>query len=308
RGRRDVATARVLVNAAGPWLATLAETVLRLDHPLPVRLIKGSHIVVRRLFDHGRAYILPTADGRFVFARPFGPDFTLIGTTDEDYAGDPAAPTLEAHEADYLCGVINGYFRQQIGPGDVIWSFAGIRALYDDQVRDAKDTTREYVLTLDQHFREAPLLTVYGGKITTYRRLAEAALAKLAPFFPAAPRWTAARPLPGGDFAAGRDEALVAETRRAWPFLAEPHARRLVSAYGTRVKLVLRGVTRAEDLGPRFGPDLTGAEIRYLMRHEWAETVDDVLWRRSKLGLYVSKEDRAGIERFMVDAVGRSGD
>ncbi len=152
------------------------------------------------------------------------------------------------------------------------------------------------------------MLTVYGGKITTYRRLAEAALAKLAPFFPAAARWTAARPLPGGDFAVGRDEALVAETRRAWPFLAEPHARRLGAAYGTRAKLVLRGATRPEDLGPRFGPDLTGAEIRYLMRHEWAETVDDVLWRRSKLGLYVSKEDRAGIERFMVDAVGRSGD
>jgi glycerol-3-phosphate dehydrogenase len=308
RGRRDVATARVLVNAAGPWLATVAETALRLDHRLPVRLVKGSHIVVERLFDHGRAYILPTADGRFVFARPFGPDFTLIGTTDEDYDGDPAAPILEAHESDYLCGVINGYFRRQIGPGDVIWSFAGIRALYDDDARDAKDTTREYVLTLDRHLREAPLLTVYGGKITTYRRLAEAALAKLAPFVPAAPRWTAATPLPGGDFAAGRDENLVAETRRAWPFLADAHARRLVAAYGTRVKLILDGVARAQDLGPCFGPDLTGAEIRYLMRHEWAETADDVLWRRSKLGLYVSKEDRTAIERFMGDAVGRSSE
>jgi glycerol-3-phosphate dehydrogenase len=306
RGRRDVATARVLVNAAGPWLAAVAETVLRLDHPLPVRLVKGSHILVERLFDHGRAYILPTADGRFVFARPFGRDFTLIGTTDEDYAGDPAAPAVEAHEVAYLCDVINGYFRRQIGPDDVIWGFAGIRALYDDEARDAKDTTREYVLTLDQHLREAPLLTVYGGKITTYRRLAEAALAKLARFFPAAPRWTAARPLPGGDFAAGGAKSLVAETRRAWPFLAESHARRLIAAYGTRVKLVLDGVARPQDLGPRFGPDLTGAEIRYLMRHEWAETADDVLWRRSKLGLYVSKEERAGIERFMVDAVGRS--
>jgi glycerol-3-phosphate dehydrogenase len=304
RGRRDVATARVLVNAAGPWLASVAETVLRLPRRLPVRLVKGSHIVVKRLFEHDRAYILPAPDGRIVFARPFADAFTLIGTTDEDFAGDPAAPTVEPHETKYLCDVINAFFRQPIGPADIVWAFAGVRALFNDGARLARDTTREYVLTLDRREGQAPLLTVYGGKITTYRRLAEAALAKLARVFPESPAWTAERPLPGGEFAPGRDAVLVDEIRRSWPFLAEAHARRLVAAYGTRVRLVLEGVTRAEDLGPRFGADLTGGEIRYLMRHEWAETADDVLWRRSKLGLVLTSEERAAVERFMTGAVG----
>jgi glycerol-3-phosphate dehydrogenase len=307
RGRRDVATARMLVNAAGPWLATVAETVLRLPRPLPVRLVKGSHIVLKRLFEHDRAYILPVPDGRIVFARPFGDDFTLVGTTDEDFVGDPAAPTVAPQEIEYLCGALNGYFRRAVAPDDVVWAFAGVRALYDDGARLARDTTREYVLTLDRGARQAPLLTVYGGKITTYRRLAEAALSKLAPYLASARAsapWTAGRPLPGGDFAPGTDATLVAETRRTWPFLAEAHARRLVAAYGTGVPLVLAGVGRAEDLGPRFGADLTGAEIRYLMRHEWAETADDVLWRRSKLGLALTREERAAVERFVTGAVG----
>jgi glycerol-3-phosphate dehydrogenase len=179
-----------------------------------------------------------------------------------------------------------------------------VRALFNDGARLARDTTREYVLTLDRRDSQAPLLTVYGGKITTYRRLAEAALAKLARAFPDTPAWTAGRPLPGGDFAAGHDAVLVSEIRRSWPFLAEAHARRLVAAYGTRVRLVLDGMTRPEDLGPRFGADLTGAEIRYLMRHEWAETADDVLWRRSKRGLVLTGEERAAVERFVTGAVG----
>ena len=305
RGRRDVATARVLVNAAGPWLASAAETVLRLERPLPVRLVKGSHIVVRRMYDHDRAYILPSPDGRVVFARPFGPDFTLIGTTDEDFVGDPSAAAVEPHEVEYLCDLVNGYFRAAIAPSDVVWAFAGVRALFDDGKSSASETTREYLLTLDQAGGRAPLLTVYGGKITTYRNLGEAAMAKLGPLFTDAQTpWTAKQPLPGGDFAPGGDEGVVSETRRTWPFLAEAHARRLVAAYGTRVKLVLAGMARAEDMGPRFGADLTGVELRYLMRHEWAQTADDVLWRRSKLGLYLSKEDAAAVERFMTGAVG----
>ena len=299
RGRRDVATARVLVNAAGPWLAGVAETVLRLERPLPVRLVKGSHIVVKRLFEHDHAYIFPTADGRVVFARPFGPDFTLIGTTDEDFVGDPGVVGVLPHEIDYLCETMNGYFRARLAASDTVWCFAGVRALFDDGARSAKDVTRDYVLTLDRGARPAPLLAVYGGKITTHRRLAEAALARLDPIFSSGPAWTAGSPLPGGDFAVGGDEAVVAETRRVWPFVTDAHARRLVAAYGTRVKLVLDGVARAEDLGPRFGPDLTGVEIRYLMRHEWAQTADDVLWRRSKLGLYLSKEERDAVGWFM---------
>jgi glycerol-3-phosphate dehydrogenase len=307
RGRRDVATARVLVNAAGPWLASAAEAVLRLERPLPVRLVKGSHIVVRRMFEHDRAYILPSPDGRVVFARPFGSDFTLIGTTDEDFTGDPSAAAVEPREVEYLCDVVNGFFRAAIAPPDVVWAFAGVRALYDDGKSSASETTREYLLTLDQAGGRAPLLTVYGGKITTYRHLAQAALAKLGSVFAetrAQTPWTARQPLPGGDFASGSDEAVVAQTRRTWPFLAEAHARRLVAAYGTRVKLMLESVTREQDMGPRFGADLTGVELRYLMRHEWAETADDVLWRRSKLGLHLSKEEAAAVGRFMTGAVG----
>jgi glycerol-3-phosphate dehydrogenase len=307
RGRRDVATARVLVNAAGPWLASAAETVLRLERPLPVRLVKGSHIVVRRMFEHDRAYILPSPDGRVVFARPFGPDFTLIGTTDEDFVGDPSAAAVEPREAEYLCDVVNGFFRAAIAPPDVVWAFAGVRALYDDGKSSASETTREYLLTLDNDESNAPLLTVYGGKITTYRHLAQAALAKLEQIFTdprAQAPWTAQQPLPGGDFAPGNDDAVVAQTRRSFPFLAEAHARRLVAAYGTRVRLVLDGIAREEDMGPRFGADLTGAELRYLMRHEWAQTADDVLWRRSKLGLHLSKDAAAAVGRFMTGAVG----
>jgi glycerol-3-phosphate dehydrogenase len=304
RGRRGVATARVLVNAAGPWLGAVAQDVLRLPRPLPVRLVKGSHIVVARLFAHDRAYILPVPDGRIVFARPFGDAFTLIGTTEEDFAGDPAALAVAPHEIKYLCDALNAYLRRPIAPADVVQAFAGVRALFDDGARLARDITRDYVLTLDRSAGQAPLLTVYGGKITTYRRLAEAALARLVEVLPAAPGWTAGRPLPGGDFPPGGDAALVDEARRAWPFLAESHVRRMVAAYGTRLRLVLDGVARPADLGPRFGADLTGAEVRYLMRHEWAETADDVLWRRSQLGLVLGKEAREAVARFMTAAVG----
>ncbi|HEY1541427.1 MAG TPA: glycerol-3-phosphate dehydrogenase, partial [Xanthobacteraceae bacterium] len=302
RGRREVATARVLVNAAGPWLASAAETVLRLERPLPVRLVKGSHIVVKRMFEHDRAYILPSPDGRVVFARPFGPDFTLIGTTDEDFVGDPSAATVEPREVEYLCDVVNGFFRAAIAPPDAVWAFAGVRALYDDGKSSASETTREYLLTLDRGGDRAPLLTVYGGKITTYRHLAETAMTKLAQVFAdvrAQTPWTAGEPLPGGDFAPGSDDDVVTQVRRTRPFLGQAHARRLVAAYGTRVKLVLEGVAREADMGPRFGADLTGIELRYLMRYEWAQTADDVLWRRSKLGLHLSKDDAAAVERFM---------
>jgi glycerol-3-phosphate dehydrogenase len=269
-----------------------------------VRLVKGSHIVVRRMYAHDRAYILPVPDGRVVFARPFGDGFTLIGTTDEDFVGDPSSVSVTPEETKYLCDAVNGFFRQPIGPADVVQALAGVRALFDDGAKLARDTTREYVLTLDRAGGQAPLLTVYGGKITTYRRLAEAALAKLAGIFPESAAWTARRPLPGGDFAPGHDADVVNEIRRTWPFLAETHVRRLVEAYGTRARQVLDGATRPNDLGPRFGVDLTGAEIRYLMRHEWAETAEDVLWRRSKLGLVLIREQREAVGRFMTDAVG----
>jgi glycerol-3-phosphate dehydrogenase len=274
--------------------------VLREQSARPrLRLDKGSHIVVRRLYDHGRAYILQTADRRVVFAIPFERDFTLIGTTDQSFVGDPATVAPTAQEIDYLCGVVNEYFRASITAADAVWAFAGVRALYDDGARKPQDIGRDYALLLDERFGEAPLLTVYGGKITTYRRLAEDALDRLAHFFPPSRRWTAQQPLPGGDFPYDELDALAMRSLQQWPFLGEDHARRLAHAYGTRVRNVLGDAVRLDDLGQRFGADLTAAEVRYLMQHEWAQNADDVLWRRSKLGLRLSEAQVAALADFM---------
>ncbi len=299
-GQRDVVTARVLVNAAGAWVESVAETVVRQPPSRPhLRLDKGTHIVVRRLYEHDRAYILQAADRRVVFAIPFQRDFTLIGTTDSSFTGDPAAVAPAGDEIVYLCGAMNEYFRAAVSPADVVWAFAGVRSLYDDGAGKPQDIGREYTLTLDERFGEAPLLQVYGGKITTYRRLAEDVLDRLAHFFPRSQRWTAQGSLPGGDFAYDGLDALVAQTLRRWPFLSDGHARRLTRAYGTRVENVLKDASGIDDLGQRFGADLTAAEVRYLMEQEWARTADDVLWRRSKLGLRFSATQCGQLEDFM---------
>jgi len=302
RGRRDLATARVLVNATGPWIKLFAGEVLRQEVPVPARLDKGSHIVVPRLFEHDRAYVLQAHDRRIVFAIPFQRDFTLIGTTDQGFAGELATVTPSVDEITYLCHVANRHFCARITPADVVWSFAGVRSLHDDGAKRAQNVSRDYVLALDE--REAPLLTVYGGKITTYRRLAEQALDRLAHLFEAGPAWTRDSRLPGGEFPWDGIGRLAAETRRARPFLSEAHAWRLVRAYGTRVDRVLGPARSIEDLGPWLGADLTGAEVRYLMEREWAQTEDDVLWRRTKLGLRFSPDERERLAKFMAAMVG----
>ena len=301
QGRREVATARVLVNAAGPWVGIVNETVLRIEGAPRVRLVKGSHIVVPKLFDHDRGYIFQNSDKRVVFALPFCDDFTLIGTTDLEFKGELDAMAPSGDEIIYLCRAVSEYFREAVGPERVVWAFAGVRSLYDDGAGRPEDVTRDYYLALDEKFREAPLLTVYGGKVTTYRKLAEAVMAKLSHFFQAHAPWTADVPLPGGDFLWDALETRVAQTLRTWPFLREAEARRLVRAYGTRVDRVLGGAKNADELGPYFG-DLSGAEVRYLMQHEWAQTADDVLWRRSKLGLRLTTEQRAALARFMASS------
>jgi glycerol-3-phosphate dehydrogenase len=280
--------------------------VLQQPAPTDLRLDKGSHIVVRRLFGHDRGYIFQTADHRVVFALPFERDFTLIGTTDGSFAGDPGAVAPSAAEINYLCAVVNDHFRAVISPADVVWAFAGVRSLHDDGANAPQDAMRDYVLVLDQQPGKATLLTVYGGKITTYRRLAETALERLAPVLGARPAWTKPSRLPGGDFPVDGVARLVADARRTWPFLSEAHIRRLVQAYGTRISRILGPAKQAGDLGPRLGADLTGAEVRYLMDHEWARTADDVLWRRSKLGLRVSPAEQQQLAKFMADAIGSS--
>ncbi|MCW5687457.1 MAG: glycerol-3-phosphate dehydrogenase [Pseudolabrys sp.] len=298
-GRRDVATARVLVNAAGPWIGEVAENVLRQKLSAGVRLIKGSHIVVHKLFDHDSGYILQAPDKRVVFALPFADEFTLIGTTDENFVGDVNSPAPGPEEILYLCEVANRYFRQTLTPDELVWSYAGVRPLYDDGKGRPEDVTRDYRLELDARRGEAPLLTIYGGKITTYRRLAEAALGKLSHYFSSRPTWTAHEKLPGGEFAAGNVKEVLAEMRTRWPFLTEPMARRLLRAYGLRAERFLGEAQNMEDLGPILTGDLTAAEVRYLVENEWAETADDILWRRGKFGLTARPDERAAIEQFI---------
>jgi glycerol-3-phosphate dehydrogenase len=303
RGRREVASARVLVNATGPWLGQFAQSVMQRPAPADLRLDKGTHIVVRRLFGHDRGYIFQTADLRVVFVLPYERDFTLIGTTDAAFTGDPGTVAPSPDEIDYLCAAVNDRLRAVISPADVVWAFAGVRSLHDDGTSEPQDAMRVYVLVLDE--QAAPLLTVYGGKITTYRRLAEAALDRLAPILGARPPWTKKSRLPGGDFPVDGVPRLIAEARKSWPFLSEAHIRRMAQAYGTRISAILGSAKQIDDLGPRLGADLTGAEVRYLMNYEWARTADDVLWRRSKLGLRVSAPEHEQLAKFMANAIGR---
>ena len=295
---------RTLVNAAGPWVGDVLGSALRKNAPASVRLVKGSHIVVPKLYAHDRCYIFQNADQRIFFAIPYEQDFTLIGTTDLDYAGDPADVSASADEIAYLCAGASAYFKAAVNPGDVVWTYSGVRPLFDDGVSQAQAATRDYVLKLDAERGKPALLSIYGGKITTYRKLAEAALAQLAPHVPAAHHnagWTGKKPLPGGDFPAQGFEAQVAATQARYPYLQPALARRLVRAYGTRVDGLLCDAKSAGDLGRTFGAGLSEAEVRYLMHFEWAMTADDIVWRRSKLGLRLSKTQIAEIGKFMQD-------
>ncbi len=300
------AVARVLVNAAGPWVAQALTQVLHKNARPDVRLVQGSHIVVPRLFAHDRAYLLQSPDGRVVFAIPYEGDYTMIGTTDHDVGREPMDATATQEEIDYLCRTASGFFREEIKPSSVVWSFAGIRPLHDDGTGEARNASRDYVLELEDEAGKPPLLSVIGGKITTYRRLAEHALEKLEPLLPRhvglASGWTGTLPLPGGDFEIDARQGLARDLKRAFAFLSDDEAQRLIGAYGTRAPRLLRAARSREELGQDFGHGLTEAEVRYLIEQEWARTADDVLWRRTKLGLRFKPEQRAAVEAFMAKA------
>ncbi|WP_379654007.1 glycerol-3-phosphate dehydrogenase [Pseudoxanthomonas sp. UC19_8] len=283
QGQRIAVEARALVNAAGPWAVQFLDQVAHLRHDYALRLVKGSHIVVPRMFAHEHAYIFQQPDRRIVFAIPYERDFTLIGTTDMEYRGDPARPRIDADEVDYLCAAANRYFRKSIGPGDVVWTYSGVRPLLEDEEDNASEVTRDYRLEVDAD--GPPLLSVFGGKLTTYRKLAEQAVDKLESQLGRKPQpWTAdGAPLPGGDMLPF-DQAL-ALLRTARPWLPKELAWRLVRNYGSRTERILGEATTLTDLGEHFGADLYRAEVDYLQRHEWVVDAEDLLWRRSKLGL-----------------------
>ncbi|HBK05515.1 MAG TPA: glycerol-3-phosphate dehydrogenase [Acetobacteraceae bacterium] len=302
-GQRRGIHARALVNAAGPWVADVASSVIRANIPAAIRLVQGSHIVVPKLYDQPFCYIFQNADGRIFFLIPYETDFTLIGTTDLDFTGNPGDVRASVAEIDYLCRSTSAYLRRPVTPDRVVWSYSGVRPLFDDGSSAAQEATRDYVLKLDAPQDEPPLLSVFGGKITTYRRLAESALAQLQPHLPAtagqAAGWTGRTALPGGDFPVDAFDALVAGFVADFPFIPHLMLRRLARAYGTRTRELLAGVTSYADLGRCFGADLTEAEVRYLIHAEWARTAEDVVWRRTKLGLRLSADQIAVMDDAM---------
>ena len=298
-------SARILVNAAGPWVGDVIREVAHLPSRESIRLVRGSHIVVPRLFDHDKAYFLQGPDGRIIFAIPYEGAFTLIGTTDADHRGPPGEAVCSPAEIDYLCGFASRYFLKPVTPDQVVWTYSGVRPLYDDGASSATAATRDYVLSVDAGADQAqpPCLNVFGGKITTYRRLAESALAKLAPYAgPISGDWTAGAALPGGDFPVDGVAALAGALRADHPFLTADWALRLARAYGTQAAAMLSGARHAGDLGRDFGATLTETELNWMMTREWAVTAADAVWRRSKLGLRLSEAQIAQIEAYMAQA------
>ncbi|MCC5971733.1 MAG: glycerol-3-phosphate dehydrogenase [Pararhodobacter sp.] len=291
--------ARMLVNAAGPWVGSVIHATLGLNANDRVRLVRGSHIVTRKLYDHDKCYFFQGTDGRIIFAIPYEGDFTLIGTTDADHEDPDTAPHCSEAERDYLCAFASQYFARPVTAADVVWSYSGVRPLYDDNARSATAATRDYVLKTDRS-AGAPVLHVFGGKITTYRRLAETALARIGAELPAqSGNWTAGVALPGGDFAVDGVAELVADLRQRYPFLDPFWARRLIRAYGTEAAGILGTARTAAELGQDFGATLCEAEVRWLMTHEFARSAADILWRRSKLGLRMTPQQAAALQHWL---------
>lgn len=301
-GTEKTIKAKSVVNAAGPWCAELLKNRVEAKKKQGIRMVQGSHIVVPKLFDHDYCYIFQNPDGRIVFAIPYENDFTLIGTTDRDYKGDPGKVAISAEETEYLCELANTYFEKKITTDDVVWAYSGVRPLYGDGSEDASQVTRDYVLEIDegdQPGNAAPLLNIYGGKITTYRKLAESAMSKLCPLLGCDDtRWTATKPLPGGDIPNADFEHYLAAMQQKFPWIPDAQLYRYVRNYGTITNQIIGEARDFAGLGKHFGDDVYECELRYLVDQEWARKADDVLWRRSKLGLHLSDETRNAIVQW----------
>ena len=311
-GTQKEIASRAIVNAAGPWAQAVLSGDMNRDNRHGLRLVRGSHIITRRLFDHDQPYFLQLTDGRIIFAIPYEQNFTLIGTTDVDHDGDPASASCSPEEQTYLLKAANRFFRESVTKDDVVASFAGVRPLYDDGASAAAAATRDYVLTcedtggrVDEHpSGTAPLVNVFGGKITTYRKLAENVMDRLAPYFSSmGGSWSAGEPLPGGDFDLTEGDQLLKRLGETYPVLDEGWAKRLIRAYGTEAFDMLDGVNTLDDLGQHFGGTLYEREVAWLMTREWALTAEDVLWRRSKLGLVLTDAEATALNAWMASRV-----
>lgn len=308
-GKENTHYAKALVNASGPWVENVIKNIVRVEDSAGVRLVRGSHIVTKKLYEHKKAYFLQGVDGRIIFVLPFEDDFTLIGTTDQDYQGGVEDISCDADEVDYLCNFVSDYFKKPINKHDVVWSYSGVRPLYNDGAKSATSATRDYVLVINQESSSleskgagAPLLNIYGGKITTYRRLAESALKKLSLFFPElGPNWTAGASLPGGDFGVDEVELLIENLNSKYPFLGEYWAKRLIRTYGTEADLMLAGASSKDALGIDFGGSLTEVEVNWLLEKEFVYCAEDVLWRRTKLGLRLNETQKNELQNWITN-------
>ncbi len=305
--QRSSVTARVVVNASGPWVVKTLALDEAHDSRYSTRLVKGSHVVVPKLFDHPYTYIFQNADNRIIFAVPYEQHYTLLGTTDMEVDDEPGAVSIDQSEIDYICNSASEYFAKDVRPEEVVWTYSGVRPLYDDDSSNASKVTRDYKLDLDTR-KEAPVLSVYGGKITTYRKLADDAMKLLATHLPITPDdWTRHEPLPGGDMPDADFDAYLDSAKAQYPWMDSSVLLDYVRNYGTKVNVLLKGRSSTEQLGLLFGTQLYQAEVDYLVEHEWAQTVDDIVWRRSKKGLGMSDSDLASLQEYLTRVVGLEG-
>jgi glycerol-3-phosphate dehydrogenase len=301
-GERRIVTARMIVNASGPWVEDIIRSTMRINSNEGVRLVRGSHIVTRKLYDHDKCYFFQGEDGRIIFTIPYETDFTLIGTTDADHVDVHEKPVCTPQEQDYLLDFASKYLKQPVTRDDIVFTYSGVRPLYNDGATSATAATRDYVLKLDQS-AGGPILNVFGGKITTYRKLAESALEEIAPFFAqTGPQWTAGVALPGGDFPVDGVAALTEKLKTKYSFLTERWLNRLLKAYGSEVFDLLGDAKTEGDLGQNFGSNLTEREVNWLIEREFANTAEDIIWRRSKLGLRMTSKEIDALDSWMVNS------
>ncbi|MGB2064698.1 MAG: glycerol-3-phosphate dehydrogenase [Marinomonas gallaica] len=304
-GERQQFTANAIVNAAGPWVSSFIEQKVQRKAPYGIRMIKGSHIVVPRLYEQTNSFIMQNADKRIVFAIPYRDKYTLIGTTDEEYKGDPKDVAISDEETQYILSVANQHFKKQLAKEDIVWTYSGVRPLLNDESSDASSVTRDYTLHVEDDHGKAPLLSIFGGKITTYRQLALSAMSDLKQYFPSMGKeWTHAKPLPGGDMS-NDYTVMINKLMSEFPFLSPELARRFTGSYGTLSYVLLGDAQSIEELGACFGSDLYQKEVDYLVEHEWAITAEDILWRRTKLGLELDTQEAQALKDYLADKLNR---
>lgn len=297
-GETQQVKCKALVNAAGPWVDKFFDQQLKMPSPRGIRLVKGSHIIVPRMYQGDHAFILQNQDQRIVFVLPYLDKYSVIGTTDVEFKGDPKKVVIDDDEISYLCDIANQHFIDKVSPQDVVSTWSGVRPLCEDESSDAQAVTRDYTIELDDELDDAPLLSIFGGKLTTYRKLGQAAVDQLAPYFPSmTPAWTKEAILPGGEFTS-RD-SLQLSFINAYPWVQDDILARWVRAYGTRVNLFMAGKESLQQLGQHFGHGLYQAEVDYLIHHEWAISVEDILWRRSKLGLEFTSSEIEQLQNYL---------